>query len=313
LSLELLQVDWDSLDHAYGRAGDAPTQLLALVGDDPEARSGAVGYLDAAMLHQGSVCSAAAPFIRIVAGLVADPRTAVPVADIFPWDPEPRPLRVALLDYLAIFAQACRLEIADGDLVRDAYPAGRDETDLQRIYLARRACDWRLDPDPATRTPPPPAVTEAVHDKEFRRAMGARDLLACRKVVPGVFEAVLPLVCDSDSAVRTSAMTAAAYCLDHAVLGERKAALAGLMADAAAVSPEPRERAAIARLLGMLGYRPEALPPANWYLRSKHPRTRTAGSPAGCPARRAASTVTSPRHSLPGPATWRQSCRPRWA
>jgi diadenosine tetraphosphatase ApaH/serine/threonine PP2A family protein phosphatase len=67
---------------------------------------------------------------RDLAGLVADPRTAVPVADILPWDPEPRPLRVALLDYLAIFAQACRLKIADEDLVRDAYPAGRDEADL---------------------------------------------------------------------------------------------------------------------------------------------------------------------------------------
>jgi hypothetical protein len=44
LSLALLQVDWDSLDHAYGPAGDAPAQLLALAGDDPEARSRAVGY-----------------------------------------------------------------------------------------------------------------------------------------------------------------------------------------------------------------------------------------------------------------------------
>ena len=48
-------------------------------------------------------------------------------------------------------------------------------------------------------------MLEAVNDKEFRRAMSARDLLACRKVVPDVFEAVLPMVSDSDSAVRTSA------------------------------------------------------------------------------------------------------------
>ena len=63
-------------------------------------------------------------------------------------------------------------------------------------------------------------MLEAVNDKEFRRAMGARDLLACRKVVPDVFEAVLPMVSDSDSAVRTSAMTAAAYCplTRHSVL-----------------------------------------------------------------------------------------------
>ena len=118
LSLALLQVDCDSLDHAYGPAGDAPGQLLALVGDDLEARSRAVGYLDAAMLHQGSVYSATAPFVKIVAGLVTDPRTAAAVAGILPWDPEPRPLRVALLDYLALLAQGCRLSVPDEDLLR---------------------------------------------------------------------------------------------------------------------------------------------------------------------------------------------------
>jgi hypothetical protein len=82
----LLQVDWETLDHAHGPASDAPGQLLALVGDDPQSRSGAVGYLDAAMLHQGTVCSATGPFIAIVAGLLGDPRTAVSVADVLPWD-----------------------------------------------------------------------------------------------------------------------------------------------------------------------------------------------------------------------------------
>ena len=155
----------------------------------------------------------------------------------------------------------------DEDLVRDAYPVGRYEADLQRIYRARRACGWRPDPDLAAHTPPPPALMEAVNDKEYGTAMRARDLLACRKVVPDVFEAALALVADSDTAVRTSAMAAAAQCLDHAALGGRRAVLAGLLADAA-VSPEPRERAVIARLLGMLGYRPEAL------LCDEHPGVR---------------------------------------
>ena len=268
LTLALLQVDWGSLEHAYGPAVDAPGHLLALIGDDTEARSGAVGYLDAAMLHQGSVYSATAPFITIVATLLGDPGTAVPVADILPWDPEPRPLQVALLEYLAKFVQACQLEIPEEDLIRDAHPAGRDEADLQRIYRAQRDCDWRLDPNPATRTPPPPAVMEAINDKEYGRAMRARPLIGCRKVVPDVFEAVLPLITDADSAVRTPAMTTAAYCLDHPALGDRKGALAELLADTAAVSPDPRERAAVARLLGALGRRPEAL------LRDEHPGVR---------------------------------------
>jgi hypothetical protein len=264
----VLQVGWDDLEHAYGRASDAPARLLALVGDDPRARADAVGYLDAAMLHQGSVYSATGPFVRIVAGLLGDPRTAVPVADVLPWDTAPRPLRAALLNYLVLFVEACRLEVPDEELIRDAYPAGRDEADLQRIREAVRACDWRLDPDPATRTPPPPALVEADDDREYGRAMAARDLLTCRKVVPDVFDAILPLVDDADADVRTPAATAAVYCLRHESPGGREAALAELLEDTAAWSSEPRERAAIARLLGMLGRRPESL------LRDRHPGVR---------------------------------------
>jgi hypothetical protein len=90
-----------------------------------------------------------------------------------------------------MFAQAGQLEIPDEDLICDACPAGRDEAGLQRIYRASR--DWRPDPDPdpAARTQPPPAVMKAVTDKEYQRAMRARSLIACRRVVPDVFEAVL--------------------------------------------------------------------------------------------------------------------------
>jgi HEAT repeat protein len=98
--------------------------------------------------------------------------------------------------------------------------------------------------------------------------MYARSLIACREVVPDVFEAVLPLITGSGSAVRAPAMTTAAYCLDHPALAGRKDALAELLADTAAVSPEPRERAVVARLLGMLGGRPEDL------LNDEHPGVR---------------------------------------
>jgi len=98
--------------------------------------------------------------------------------------------------------------------------------------------------------------------------MYARFLIACREVVPDVFEAVLPLITGPGSAVRAPAMTTAAYCLDHPALAGRKDALAELLADTAAVSPEPRERAVVARLLGMLGRRPEDL------LHDEHPGVR---------------------------------------
>jgi hypothetical protein len=93
-------------------------------------------------------------------------------------------------------------------------------------------------------------------------------MLAGREAVPVVFEAVLPLITGADPAVRTPAMITAAYCVDHPALGDRKDTLAELLADTAAVSPDPAERAACARLLGMLGARPEAL------LGDEHPGVR---------------------------------------
>lgn len=84
--------------------------------------------------------------------------------------------------------------------------------------------------------------------------------------MPDVFEAVLPLI--TGSAVRAPAMTTAAYCAEHPALAGRKDALAELLADTAAVSPEPRERAVVARLFGMLGRRPEDL------LHDEHPGVR---------------------------------------
>lgn len=264
----VLQVGWDDLEHAYGRASDAPARLLALVGDDPRARADAVGYLDAAMLHQGSVYSATGPFVRIVAGLLGDPRTAVPVADVLPWDTAPRPLRAALLNYLVLFVEACR----------PRFPTRSSSAMPTPPAATRRTCNGSARPcAPATggSTPTPrrerrlhAALVEADDDREYGRAMAARDLLTCRKVVPDVFDAILPLVDDADADVRTPAATAAVYCLRHESPGGREAALAELLEDTAAWSSEPRERAAIARLLGMLGRRPESL------LRDRHPGVR---------------------------------------
>lgn len=264
----LSQVDWDGLDHAYGRASDAPGQLLALVGDDPDAQSDAVGYLDAAMLHQGSVFSATGPFVRFVAAALADPATDTVVADVLPWDAGPRPLRAALLEYLALFVEACRPNVAEAQLLRDAHPAGRAESDLQHIRAAARACDWTLDPDPATRTPPPAALLRALHDAEYRTAMDARDLLAARTALPDVRAAALALLTAAEPAVRTAAATTAAYCLRHEAPGHDRAALVQTVTETAAVSPDPAERAAVARLLVLLDELPDR------FLDDPHPGVR---------------------------------------
>src|SRR5258708_11048821 len=73
----LEETDWGALSHAYGVAADAPSRLTGLLSGDPAACADAVGYLDAAILHQGSIYPATAPVALFVAGILSDPRTAV--------------------------------------------------------------------------------------------------------------------------------------------------------------------------------------------------------------------------------------------
>jgi hypothetical protein len=71
----LEDTDWDSLEHAYGPASDAPAQLVMLPSEDAGECGNALAYLDAAILHQGTACSATAPAAVFVAGILDDPRT----------------------------------------------------------------------------------------------------------------------------------------------------------------------------------------------------------------------------------------------
>lgn len=115
--------DWSVLRDAYGPASDAPCQLMAMLDGAVKARSGAVRYLDVAVLHQGSVSTATGPVARAVAAMLGDRRALEIVEDVLPWDPEPRALRVALAAFLALFAEACRFERTDADLQRESYAA----------------------------------------------------------------------------------------------------------------------------------------------------------------------------------------------
>jgi hypothetical protein len=60
------EIDWATLEHAYGRATDVPVLLRAAACDDPDARELAFELLAESIWHQGSVFSAttrAVPFL----------------------------------------------------------------------------------------------------------------------------------------------------------------------------------------------------------------------------------------------------------
>ncbi|MFD6334461.1 hypothetical protein ACFWGI_33455 [Streptomyces niveus] len=94
----LAETNWAVLEHAYGTAEDTPAQLVALLDADQGVRSRALDHLDHAVLHQCTLYSATAPAALYVAGILTDPRTAVPVGAA----PRavPGPLRAELLDWL---------------------------------------------------------------------------------------------------------------------------------------------------------------------------------------------------------------------
>ncbi|WP_433760748.1 HEAT repeat domain-containing protein [Nocardia sp. CA-135398] len=284
----IADVDWAELEHAYGPAADAPAHLRALIDGDAEACVDAVGYLDAALLHQGSVYSATAPFVAIVAELLARPHTEMKLEDILPWDPGPRPLRVALLDYLEVFAQGCCSGISDEQLYAEAYPPERTEADLQRVKANRRAGLLELGPDPANallveHVPTPPGLLAAIDDHVFRAAMRARDEIACRAVVPGVIDAVEPLIDDPDVTVRMAALRALIELTTHPAYAEKRVALLRRLDEIAPTMSDPVERATAARISGLNGGRPEQL------LADAHPGVRTCAAlaPAFAHERRA--------------------------
>lgn len=80
---DLDSIDWSSMGHAYGPAGDVPTWLRAMASPDPEVRDEAFGQFYSAVHHQGDVypCTTASlPFLFDMADDPATPDRASVVA-----------------------------------------------------------------------------------------------------------------------------------------------------------------------------------------------------------------------------------------
>jgi hypothetical protein len=72
----LEEIDWNSLRHCYGPAGDVPEWLRALRSDDPERREWGFKGLFGNLLHQGSAYEASARAVPFLTELALDPDTA---------------------------------------------------------------------------------------------------------------------------------------------------------------------------------------------------------------------------------------------
>jgi hypothetical protein len=144
--------DWDRLEHAYGPASDAPGELARLLGEDAESCGAALAYLDAAILHQGSIYSATAPAAVFVAGILDHPRTLVRCESALPWDERERPLRAALLEWLGRVAESAgyqELEPEDDEEEWDDEARAVEACRAARLDLYARIAPFLDDADPA--------------------------------------------------------------------------------------------------------------------------------------------------------------------
>jgi hypothetical protein len=211
----LYEIDWSSMEHAYGPAGEIPALLLALRSADAEQRGGALSRFYGAVHHQGDVygCTTASlPFLLELAGDAATPD------------------RAAIVELLVSIGRAA-VERCEADW----YPAGVVDYAGAAAVLRERGeafVGFASDADPRVRRAAIPGLGLFIEDARRAAAILRRRLAG----EPGMVERLLVLDAMATLAVRLPG-----------VLDEAMAWFAGLAADPAA-DPETRLGALVQRV-----------------------------------------------------------------
>ncbi|MFJ2399512.1 hypothetical protein ACIOTI_43315 [Streptomyces sp. NPDC087843] len=182
-------------------------------------RAEAVGALDMAVLHQGSLYTATAPAALFVAAILDHPVGLAEHEAHFPWDDGPaRSLRIDLLAWLGQMAES----------------AAYGENPL------RDRTHWMWEPwhEEALRE----------HDPDELAA-----LHACRDIRPAIADAVEPFLTSPDPHIREAALGAAIPLLSAPGLTDRAPRAAALLRAQLGAVEARRERASVARALTMWG------------------------------------------------------------
>jgi hypothetical protein len=247
-----LKPQWSGLYHAYGVATDTPSHLAALVAGDPKMRAAALDHLFGAVIHQGTPWSATAPVALEVVRLLDDPvldRGARGRRSGTDGGTGIRPTRVALLDFLALVAEAADYDIPERDLLAVAYPAQRSD-DVDRAIDAIVA-----------------GSEEPWGDETVVSALEARAVLSCRRIAPDLFGPAYTQLDHADPRVRMSAANALRLLLRHAELAPRRRQVRAYLMEIADHAGTD-ERAACMITIGQLGGQPRE------FLTDLHPAVR---------------------------------------
>ncbi len=244
-----LKPQWSDLYHAYGVATDTPRYLAALMADDRGVRAAALDHLFGAVIHQGTPWSATAPVALEVVRLLDDPNLDRATRHRRGADPDARPTRAALLDFLGLVGEAADYDVPELDLLAAAYPPDRSD-DVDRAVEAIVA-----------------GSDEPWGDETVVSALDARAVLECRRIVPDLFGPVLAHLDHGDPRVRMSAANALRPLLRHPELAPNaRRVRARLLAIADRADTD--ERAACMITIGQLGGQPRE------FLADPHPAVR---------------------------------------
>lgn len=134
---DLHSIDWSSMGHAYGSAGDVPVWLRAMASPDPEVRRKALGDFYSAAHHQGDVYPCTAASLPFLFDMADDPAT---------------PDRASIVELLLSIGR----EAADrSEGIRYAPDGTRSTAGADSTALMRERADafvsYASDPDPQVR------------------------------------------------------------------------------------------------------------------------------------------------------------------
>jgi hypothetical protein len=244
-----LTPQWSDLYHAYGVATDTPRHLAALRSEDVKAREAALEHLFGAVIHQGTPWSATASTALEVARLLDDPGLDRASRGRRHSDTGGRPVRAALLDFLALVGEAADYDVPEEELRAAAYPEHRSaDVDLAVEEILAGA-------------------DEPWDDETVVSALDARAVLDCRRIAPDLFGPVCAQLDHPDPRVRMSAANAVRALIRHPALAPRLREVRAQLLELAERAGTD-ERAAYVLTIGQLGGRPLQ------FLNDPHPGVR---------------------------------------
>lgn len=219
-AVQTTHIDWQHLEHAYGRATDTPKHLQALFAQDQPAINSAIGHLFGAIIHQGTPWTATAPATQVLINALRSPAAAVLSIDTY----------IALLKFfneliLVIEQGSAYIEDYQKMAAFDLTPLGLD--------------------------------TVAIYEhEEAANAIYARSILSCCELAVDLFKVLLQALDHHSETARVLAARGLSLLVKTPALSAQRAYVIERLTDLLQQAPSIRDQASYLLALGELDTMP---------------------------------------------------------